>query len=303
MTKKLKSLADLGKALNIGSTVAKEATSSTPRFISRGRLYDEQIRQSHGLTEFLRNSPERFRAAGLNQQVQDEYIRAIEDLLSPDHLEFVPASRPYPVGGAKNVVVVPDDKGKAGQQIREAVFSASTPGMPAFKAAETRTGATSYPSWRVTMRDYLLMDKAERAPGKQKLDVAKNFEGIRNQALQQARSRGYSSGVSLGMKDYSKDFTKKGWDSLVKYMLSAGGVGAGTSWMLTDPLQQDETSLYKKGGNIHIKDKNRGKFTASAKAHNKGVQEYAHEVVNDPNASSTQKKRAQFAINAKKWNH
>lgn len=303
MANKLQSLADLGKALKIGSNTAEEAASLAPRFISRGRLYDEQIRQSHGLTEFLRNSPERFRAAGFNQQIQDEYIKAMENILSPEHLEFVPASRPYPVGGAENVIVVSDDKGKAGQQVREAVFSASTPGMPAFNAAEKRTGATTDPGWKVTVRDYLLMDKAERAPGKSKLNVVKDFEGIRNQALQQARSRGYSSGVGPGMKDYSKDFTKKGWDSLVKYLLSAGGVGAGTSWMLTDPLQQDETSLYKKGGNIHIKEKNRGKFTASAKAHNKGVQEYAHEVVNNPNASATQKKRAQFAINAKKWNH
>lgn len=57
----------------------------------------------------------------------------------------------------------------------------------------------------------------------------------------------------------------------------------------------------KKGNKIHIKKKNRGKFTASAKAHGMGVQEYAHKVVNDPNATTLQKRRAQFALNSKKW--
>ena len=60
-------------------------------------------------------------------------------------------------------------------------------------------------------------------------------------------------------------------------------------------------SSYKKGSKIYIKKKNRGKFTASAKAHGMEVQEYAHKVVNDPNATSLQRKRAQFALNSKKW--
>lgn len=58
---------------------------------------------------------------------------------------------------------------------------------------------------------------------------------------------------------------------------------------------------YKKGGSIHIKKKNRCKFTASAKRAGEGVQEHAHKVVNDPNATTLQKRRAQFAINAKRW--
>lgn len=52
---------------------------------------------------------------------------------------------------------------------------------------------------------------------------------------------------------------------------------------------------------IKIKEANKGKFTASAKAKGEGVQEYAHQVVNSPNASEVQRKRAQFAINAKAW--
>lgn len=59
--------------------------------------------------------------------------------------------------------------------------------------------------------------------------------------------------------------------------------------------------IYKSGGSIHIKKKNKGKFTASAKAAGEGVQEHAHKVMNDPNATPLQKKRANFAIQAKKW--
>lgn len=54
---------------------------------------------------------------------------------------------------------------------------------------------------------------------------------------------------------------------------------------------------------INIKKKNRGKFTRSAKAAGQSVQEYAHTVLNNPKATTLQKKRAQFAINASKWKH
>ena len=57
---------------------------------------------------------------------------------------------------------------------------------------------------------------------------------------------------------------------------------------------------YKKGG-IHIKKKNRGKFTKSAKAAGQSVQAHAHSVMNNPKATTLQKKRANFAIQAKKW--
>lgn len=60
--------------------------------------------------------------------------------------------------------------------------------------------------------------------------------------------------------------------------------------------------IYKNGSKIHIKKKNIGKFTESAKRAGKSVQQHAKDVVNDPNATKLQKKRAQFAINSKKWN-
>lgn len=60
---------------------------------------------------------------------------------------------------------------------------------------------------------------------------------------------------------------------------------------------------FKNGSGIHIKEKNRGKFTASAKAAGQSVQEHAKSVLNNPNATPLQKKRANFARNSKKWKH
>lgn len=54
---------------------------------------------------------------------------------------------------------------------------------------------------------------------------------------------------------------------------------------------------------IKIKKKNIGKFTKAAKAAGESVQEHAHSVLNNPKATKLQKKRAQFAVNAKKWHH
>ena len=61
--------------------------------------------------------------------------------------------------------------------------------------------------------------------------------------------------------------------------------------------------MMKKGAKIHIKKENRGKFTKSAKAAGQSVQEHAKSVLNDPNATPLQKKRANFARNAAKWHH
>lgn len=58
----------------------------------------------------------------------------------------------------------------------------------------------------------------------------------------------------------------------------------------------------KKGSKIYIKKKNRGKFTESAKRAGRSVQEHAIAILNDPDATPLQKKRANFARNAAKWN-
>lgn len=58
------------------------------------------------------------------------------------------------------------------------------------------------------------------------------------------------------------------------------------------------------GGKIHIKKKNRGKFTAAAKKAGMGVQEYAsHVLANKERYSPTLVKRANFARNATKFKH
>ena len=55
---------------------------------------------------------------------------------------------------------------------------------------------------------------------------------------------------------------------------------------------------------IHIKPANKGKFTAKAKAAGMGVQQYASKVLaKGSKASGATKKQANFARNAKGWNH
>lgn len=66
----------------------------------------------------------------------------------------------------------------------------------------------------------------------------------------------------------------------------------------------DPIELYKKGHKIHIKKQNRGKFTESAKRAGMGVQEFAsHVLSNKDRYSTTLVKRANFAKNAKSFNH
>lgn len=60
----------------------------------------------------------------------------------------------------------------------------------------------------------------------------------------------------------------------------------------------------KKGSGIHINPANKGKFTAKAKAHGESVQQYARQVLKPGSkASASTKKQANFARNARKFNH
>lgn len=61
--------------------------------------------------------------------------------------------------------------------------------------------------------------------------------------------------------------------------------------------------MARRKGGIHINPKNRGKFTASSKKAGQSVQQHAKSVLSNPNASALEKKRANFARNAKKWHH
>lgn len=66
----------------------------------------------------------------------------------------------------------------------------------------------------------------------------------------------------------------------------------------------EDMNEYKDGGSIHIKKKNKGKFTESAKRAGMGVQEYArHVLANKERYSPTLIKRANFARNATKFKH
>jgi hypothetical protein len=63
---------------------------------------------------------------------------------------------------------------------------------------------------------------------------------------------------------------------------------------------------YARGGKIQpLNPANKGKFTASAKGAGKSVQGFASEVLNAPKGrfSPQQRRRANFAKNAAKWNH
>lgn len=65
---------------------------------------------------------------------------------------------------------------------------------------------------------------------------------------------------------------------------------------------KDNDNTFAKGGPIHIKSENCGKFTAAANRAGKSVQAYASQILaNKENYSSTLVKRANFAKNAAKW--
>jgi len=69
----------------------------------------------------------------------------------------------------------------------------------------------------------------------------------------------------------------------------------------TTPI--DGSDLHSPSSGIHINPANKGKFTASAERAGESVQQHAHSVMNNPNASPLERKRANFAIQAKKWHH
>lgn len=77
--------------------------------------------------------------------------------------------------------------------------------------------------------------------------------------------------------------------------------------MMADPYQQQmmaekQPMVAANGGSIYIKPSKRGTFTAAATKHGMGVQEFASQVLSNPdNYSSAMVKKANFARNAAKW--
>ncbi len=91
-------------------------------------------------------------------------------------------------------------------------------------------------------------------------------------------------------------------------------VERGDTLMMTPQEAQQFTENYKpyypgfekynSGGQIHIKKKNKGKFSAAAKRAGMSTQEYAnHIMANKSNYSPTLVKRANFAKNAAGWHY
>lgn len=73
---------------------------------------------------------------------------------------------------------------------------------------------------------------------------------------------------------------------------------------LAEDVREFGPTMYAKGGKIHIKKANRGKFTAAAKRAGMSVQEYArHILANKDKYTPTLVKRANFARNASKFKH
>lgn len=73
---------------------------------------------------------------------------------------------------------------------------------------------------------------------------------------------------------------------------------------ITDDDDESGVSIFAKGGKIHIKEKNKGKFGAAAKKAGMSTQAYARKVLaNKDKYSPTLVKRANFARNAAKWKH
>jgi len=57
------------------------------------------------------------------------------------------------------------------------------------------------------------------------------------------------------------------------------------------------TPKYRNGGGIHIKPENRGKFTETMRRTGKSAEELSH------SSNPLTRKRAIFALNARKWKH
>lgn len=78
--------------------------------------------------------------------------------------------------------------------------------------------------------------------------------------------------------------------------------GIGTSHDVQEQIKKHNIG---KDSGIHIKKANVGKFTNAAKQHGMSVQQFANKVLKAPKGkySSTLRKRANFARNAKKFNH
>lgn len=294
------SIQDLGKLFGVKATAPAAAATQQVQYAAPRRFfYDTHAAQAFGHGQFMDyDYPRRLALAGYTPEEIQNYLQIVKNSNSPEGaLEFYPeGTRPF--SNNRFRLDAPAQAKEALPFIRDYVVQFTDPGSPTMQWSVEEAIEKGMPVDggflnRAKQRNQQLFQNAERSNSQRPLTGA-DKEAARRQALIQQRSHDQLNGVAEGEQDYSKLFTPKGWSTLRKYLLSVPA--AGTAIYLSDVPEQ------KKGGRIHIKEKNKGKFTASAKAHGKGVQEYARDVLNDPNATSLQKRRANFARNAAKWN-
>lgn len=109
-----------------------------------------------------------------------------------------------------------------------------------------------------------------------------------------------TNGNAMSFEDYMKTLKNNGYfeADLDTYTRNAKNDGYMRAKRFLDDIP------YQTGGEIHIKEKNRGKFTEAAKRAGKSVQAYAAQILaNKENYSPTLVKRANFARNASKFKH
>ena len=301
----LKSLQELGKLFSktVKPVITNEVAPArnSVRLINAGQMADEHTRQFAGLTNWWDgrgDMQKRLLSAGFTPEQASQYMNAITDMAAPGTgIQFVPQGwEPTIVNGQTPKVIIPMSPQRrvmpqANDLIRKATFWSTDPTIQNTYNSDIIEDLGYDPNLMAKASGYnndLILKRAERIPGaKSNLDTPETLAEIRRTALQEARS-----GQDADKNPYG--FTPKAWNMLKRSLL-------GTTLMST--LLSNLPESKKSGGTIHIKKKNEGKFTDSAKRHGKSVQQYAHEVVNDPNATTLQKRRAQFAINAKKFNH
>lgn len=164
-----------------------------------------------------------------------------------------------------------------------------------------------------------------RVRARQSADHKRKYNSGRNKALEESNIELAKRGVrpTQGLYYQQKltdEMAKRGYGVAVNDAIKSAnrtlrqnlgiinGVNGGTNiYHILQHKQGGEMmniiDFLKKGSGIHIKEKNRGKFTKSAKEAGQTVQEHARSVLNNPNATPLQKKRANFARNAAKWHH
>ena len=137
---------------------------------------------------------------------------------------------------------------------------------------------------------------------------ASNFDDLSQQIASQPVIAGFSQSDIGSDGLFSNKAKNKYRDLLAQKQFAEAWADRSIANNATN-LQQNQmnnllTNYAAYGGGIHIAPSKRGTFTAAAKKHGKGVQEFASQVLaNKENYSPAMVKKANFARNAAKWHH